>query len=457
MQNSDSVLARIAKRRLAERNAADYKKESIYGFINRVTPHFLTPHHLELMVSQLERIRAGESLRLAFSVPPRHSKTETLLHFIAKYLLENPRKQVMYITHGQDTADEMSLKCQQYYIAGGGSVNPRKKGAQRWLTEDGGGLLAVGIGGQVTGRGADLLVIDDPHKGRESADSQLEREAVHSFITGDAINRLQPKASVILNHTRWHPDDAIGHFTDLQPKLWIKFNIPAIKDDGSELWPEYWPMSELQAKRDVIGEFEWASQYMGSPRPRDGAVFKELPDDRFYDTLPDRFTAMCIGIDLAYTEKTYSDYSCAVLLGRTEDKKYYIIDVVRKQCSPVDFVDQLARLSKDYGCGNIFWYISGVEKSILPFLKNNKIHVKAEVTSKDKYTRSIEVSTAWNRGDVYLPKNARWLDIFLKEVLVFTGVSDAKDDQVDALAAAYSQIGAKHTVRILGNQRILPF
>jgi predicted phage terminase large subunit-like protein len=258
---------------------------------------------------------------------------------------------------------------------------------------------------------------------------------------------------IVVHNTRWHPEDLIGQLTSANPEMWQYINLPAISDTNTALWPTRWPLHELVELKSSVGEYEWASQYMGQPRPRGGAVFKDV---QYYDELP-RITATCIGIDLAYTNKTYADYSCAVVLGRGDDKRYYVLDVVRKQAEPPAFATELNNLSNKHGTRNIFWYISGVEKGVIPFLKNSRVNVRAEVTNKDKFTRSIDVAAAWNRGDVLLPKDAPWLDSFISEVVNFTGINDAKDDQVDALAAAYSQIGAKSTVRVLGTQKILPF
>ncbi len=468
MSLKTNVLQELAKKKLAELQAkSNTTNENLYEFFGRVSPDWLNPTHLDPIVKRLENVEK-EELQLAFSVPPRFGKTEILSHLIARFLIRNPGLTAAYCSYNAEFAQEKSANIQRYFLEGGGKLNPHKKGTARWLTEKGGGLIAVGIGGPLTGRGANLMIVDDPIKNRSEAESAVVRNNVFAWMTSTVTTRLQPKASYIVLHTRWHADDPIGRLATGQYGDWEYINLPAITEDGESLWPEFWSLDDLNKKKLAVGNYDWSALYMGSPRPRGCGVLNGInlyryPDDKdpsHADKAPTvlpRIIDTCIGIDVAYTSKSYSDYSVAVVMGRGDDGKFYVLDVVRMQSEPPQFASRVVQLKQAYGARTVFWFLSGVEKGILSFMKNAGLYVQSEVTNKDKFVRAIETSAAWNRGDILLPISAPWLDTFTSEVLAFTGVNDAKDDQVDALVAAYHLLGAKHTVRGVGTNRIFSF
>jgi predicted phage terminase large subunit-like protein len=173
---------------------------------------------------------------------------------------------------------------------------------------------------------------------------------------------------------------------------------------------------------------------MGSPLPRGGALFRDV---YFYGALPERMK-VAIGVDLAYSTKSKSDYSVAVVLGEHEGR-YYLLDVVRVQLAAPDFRVRLAALTAKYRVTPSA-YVSGLEKGVLDMFGDFGTHVRARPAIYDKFTRAQPVAAAWNAGKVLLPRNAPWLDPLVTELLAFTGVKDRKDDQVDALAAAFDSV-----------------
>jgi hypothetical protein len=145
-----------------------------------------------------------------------------------------------------------------------------------WRTPDGGGLLATGVGGPLTGHGVKLLVIDDPFKNREEADSALVRQKVYDWFTSTAMTRVEPGGSVIVVHTRWHRDDLIGRLARDEEVHWQVVNLPAIdasRDGDGSLWPERWPADALEVRRHEVGEYDWQSLYQGNPIARKGRVY----------------------------------------------------------------------------------------------------------------------------------------------------------------------------------------
>jgi predicted phage terminase large subunit-like protein len=189
---------------------------------------------------------------------------------------------------------------------------------------------------------------------------------------------------------------------------------------------------------------------MGQPRPRGSSLFKEIPESNYYTKLPER-VRYGVGYDLAYTAKTYADWSVAVVMA-TDGRNYYIVDVVRKQCDAVTFANALEELRSKYPHPVVFLaFIAGPEKGSVSLLNSRGLKLTAVPARTDKYDRAQAVSAAWNLGHVYLPKSAPWLDDFITEISHFTGVSDPKDDQVDALAGAFASLRTANVKRDLTN------
>ena len=463
------MLAKSAQQRLQKRQRKQVNdpNEGLLDFQLRVSPKFTRPEHYATDVVPILERALTEPVRLLLSAPPRHGKTELIAHLIAMYLARYPDRTVAYISYAADLSEEKSRRIREYCMRAGVEMSPHVRAASGWKTLHGGGLDAVGIGGALTGKGYNLIVIDDPFKNRQTAESIIERANIFEFCTSTALTRLEPGGSVIVTHTRWHPQDLIGVLKDNQAEGWVYINKPAINDGsdplretGAALWPDRWPVHEL-VKVKARNEYDWSSLYMGQPRPKGGAVFRgttlysELPKDPIshLKLTPKR---SAIGLDLAYTAKTYADYSVCVTALQFGDE-IYITNVRRKQCDATEFAIEL-RTERLLNPGAMFyWFIGGIEKGIVSLLKNMGIHVHAEPAKTDKFVRAQAVAAAWNAGKVKVPVDGEWVSDFLAEVLTFTGVADTHDDQVDALAAAFEPLGAKTLPRGGPRKRIVPF
>jgi predicted phage terminase large subunit-like protein len=315
----------------------------------------------------------------------------------------------------------------------------------RWVTPELGGARFTSIGGAITGVGVDVLIIDDPHKDREDAESPAAREKVWNWYIGTALDRVETGGSVLICQTRWHPDDLTGRLlTHHAQDGWEVISLPALgfdqadgtrigDDEGDALWPERWPREELlKKKRD---DYEWRSKFQQSPVGRGGALFRGA---RFYTDLPVRYR-VGKGCDLAYTAKTRADYSCAIVLLEHDDL-YYVVDVRRQQCEAPDFAAVLAGLNVSHPTGGWHWFCSTTEKGVAQLMTDKGVHVEPVLATADKFVRAQPVATAWNEGRVLLPRDAPWLKSFVDELGIFTGVGDKHDDQVDALASAFESV-----------------
>jgi hypothetical protein len=453
----------------------ELRAKSLGRFIPALTPDYREPVHLAPLLQALEALFGGRR-RLCVSVPPRHAKSDTLLHFIAWLLLRNPKARILYVTHTKSFALRQSKTARRLARACGIRLAEESNRGDEWETEAGGGLTARGIDGDITGRGFDVILVDDPVKSRKVAESSLQREAIFQWFTQDVFTRLTPTGSVMVVHTRWHVDDLIGRLVN--DKGYQRLNIRAIaiandngepdndnwkdpRDDGEALWPDGgWTVEVLDERRRLIGEYGWWSLYQGEPRPRGGAVFEE---PAYYDELPSRAYRVSYGIDLAYSKKTYADWSVCIELwredrdGHDKDGKplkplFYVVEVQRKQVKAPEFLLTLhSKQSKRRA--PMRWYAYGAELGIADFISQKVKSLEILSTSADHFQRAQPVAACWNDGRLLVPSNAAlgleeddsqpdWLVCFLDEVTNFVGAGDLHDDQVDALAAAYDVLSA---------------
>jgi hypothetical protein len=449
----------------------ELKAKSLGPFIPALSGSqgYREPRHLRVLLAQLETLHNTQR-KLCVSVPPRHGKTETLLHWFAWLLLRYPGIRILYVTHTASFALKQSKAARKLAKTAGVQLSDESNRADEWETESGGGLVARSIDGDITGRGFDIVVVDDPFKNRQAAESALQREAIYQAFKQDIYTRLTPQGSVVVVHTRWHVTDLIGRL--VKELAFEHLNIRAIavndnarpdndnwRDDrheGEALWPEGgWTTDVLGERRRIVGEYGWWSLYQGEPRPRGGAVF-EAPT--YYDELPSKAYRVGYGCDLAYSKKTSRDYSVCIEIWR-EDREgldannerlkplYYVVDVQRKQVKAPEFTLTL-RAKVSHRPGPMRWYAYGPELGVADFIKQLVPQLDVVSKSDDKFGRAQPVAATWNdsRFLVPSPKNLGlddgedmpdvWLQ-FLGELADFTGVNDVTDDQVDALAAGH--------------------
>lgn len=392
--------------------------------------------------------------RILFSVPPRHAKTETLLHFFGWALRQDPRQTHAYISYGEKIALRKSRKALAYAINGGVQIR-NGSNAGEWRTQDGGGVLATSIGGVLTGEGIDgVAVVDDPVKDRATAESSTYREKAKEWFTDTFLTRLEPGASCIVVMTRWHPDDLVGWLMKDFSDEWDVINLPALSEDGLEtpLWPERWPKEALEEKRRNTTDYTWASLYQGRPRPKGAEVFGE---PRVWTELPVVFRPGR-GLDLAYTAKTKADWSvlvtCVVAPGHDKWGRpaacYYVVDVLRKQCQAPEFQEHMRRHIKGRWPRTPIWIYgaNGPEAGAIDLMRGGEKGLRQLVRLPavgDKFVRASPLAAAWNAGRVLVPEDSEafpWVDEYVAEHVAFTGVGDAQDDQVDASAAMYDSV-----------------
>ena len=400
-------------------------------FIPAIEPRYSEPRHLAPVVRVFERIDAGEEVFATVSAPPRIWKTELILIAIAWLLKRNPRRRIGLVGYAQDFIERKSWRAREYARRARVPLHPDLQTKAYWRTGVGeGGVIATSTQGQIVGEGVDVLIGDDLVKDRVSAESSLSRERLHEAWTDVFLTRLEPNGSAIECGHRWHVEDEIGK---LVADGWEEIRLAALDSEGRALCPQRFSAAQYAAIRERIGEYAWASLYMQSPRPRGGALFADV---HTYETLPAAYRVV-IGIDLAYVAKTRADYSVAVVCFVDHEGRFYVVDVIRRQCAAPDFAATLTVLHTKYPTATFASYVSGVERGSLDFMARNGVAVTALHAREDKFARSQLTAASWNVGRILVPQKARWLDAFIEEIVAFTGVTDRNDDQIDALVSAH--------------------
>lgn len=416
--------------------------------------------HLVLIRYYLRLIDSGAIKRLMLFLPPRHGKSEqTTIRYPAWRLSQNPEERIIIAAYNQILAEKFSRKTRRF-VQADGTLSRERKAVYDWETEQGGGVRAVGVGGGITGQGGNLIVVDDPVKNREEANSQVYRDKVYDWFTDDLYTRLEPGAAIIIIQTRWHEDDLSGRLLQEEKEgnlegsePWTVVKIPAeAKEDepslpdgvgrkkGEALWPARYPLPALvDLKNRLKGSYY--ALFQQEPQPEEGTIFKIGYFDRLrHENIPERktFSYVLSAWDTAFKDKESADYSATVTAGILGNR-IYILDAWRERLefpalnSAIRARWELHRPNwigiEDKGSGT-----SAVQTiqaaTLLPI-------VPVSTGGLSKEERARLVSGLCQSGRVVIPATA-WGDALLDELIRFP--TGAHDDFVDAFVYVLSQV-----------------
>jgi predicted phage terminase large subunit-like protein len=434
-------------------------------------PKLLFPEHLQRIDNEIvETIAAAEQEQsdrpqiLLVAVPPRHGKS-TLISRLAPawYLGTFPERRVMLASYEADFAAQWGMKARDLLEEHGPTlfgvrVSRRSRSARRWDLEGSeGGMVSVGVGGAMTGRGADVMIIDDPVKNAEQAMSEVIRERQWDWWQATARSRLEPGAVVVVLMTRWHEADLGGKLIaasasgEGDPVREIR--LPALGEDadplgrerGDALWPQRYPRESLHATKAAVGPYWFSAMYQGRPTPDEGGVFDrkdfryfEMKGERAHFRLPDGtpkeidpdYCAKATYVDLAVSEKETADYTVVMRVWVTEDRELLIHDLIRKR---IPGPAQPEFLAQNH-IGTIKVESIGYQVALIQALRERGLPVEEVRPDKDKVTRASAAGALYKAGKIYHRRGAEWLHDFEAELLAFP--AGEHDDQVDALAYA---------------------
>jgi len=413
------------------------------------------PHH-RLIARHLEAVERGEIRRLMITMPPRHGKSMLASEFFpAWYLGRNPNHYVVTATYAQELADDFGRKVKNQIeddafraIFPGVGLADDSKSAKRFHIEGSAGgyehglnqrgaFYAVGVGGPLTGRGAHLLLIDDPVKNREDADSEVIRKKTKDWYTSTAYTRLMPGGCVVVIQTRWHEADLSGWLQEEhEHEGWVVLNLPAISDDGKALWPEQYPVEELERIKRALPPRDWSALYQQRPAPDTGDYFKR-EWVHLVDHLPPRETMLVYGgSDYAVTSNG-GDFTVHGLVGLDPEGNPWLLDMWRQQASSDVWVDAFCDLVLKWKPVGWAEETGQIKSGVGPFLIKRMMEKGAYVAREQFATRGDKAVRAQSfRGliatrGLRIHKDAPFATDLITEMMSFpVGVHD---DQVDML------------------------
>jgi predicted phage terminase large subunit-like protein len=430
------------------------QKKHNYSFaqwLPKVTPNWTWdwPHQLYIY-SALQRVTDGETKRLMIFMPPRHTKTETVtVRYTAYRLEQDPEMNVILGSYNQHLANRFSRKIKRV-VESRIDMSKDRNAMEEWETAKGGGFRAVGVGGGITGFGGDLIMIDDPVKSREEAESEVFRNKCWDWFNDDLYTRLEPDAAIILTMTRWHEDDLAGRLLeDMRSggEKWEVVSLPAIAEEddamgrkvGEALCPDRYDLETL-TKIKTKGSYSFDALYQQRPTAKSGSFF-QVDKLQVVDAIPAGLEA-CRGWDQAATPGG-GDYTAGVRITEADaDGIFYVTDVVRgqwdtatrdrtiKQTAALDGVTTAIAGEQEGGSGG-----KGQAENFVRMLAGYS--VSTEPSTGAKTVRADPFSSQVNAGNVKLLRGD-WNRAYIDELRKFP--LGKHDDQVDASAVAFKQV-----------------
>ena len=446
-----SLGAHEAAQVLLERRQA---REQLLPFVTLTKPDFEIGRHHEMISQCLERVESGEIVRQMIFTPPRHTKSELATRrFPAWYLGRRPDAQVISASYNSELASDFGREVRNLIntpvyaqIFPGVGLSEDSQAANRWHLKSGGQYIAAGVGTAITGRGAHLIIVDDPIKDRQEADSETVRQRIWDWYRSVLYTRLMPGGSIVLIQTRWHDDDLAGRLLAEAGEggdQWEVVELPALARDndplgrmkGEALWPEWYPEDRLIQIKSVIGSRDWSALYQQEPQAEEGGFF--LAD--WFKTVSEPPEGLRIyGASDYATKDGEGDWTVHGICGVDEQDNMYMLDMWRGQTSSdvgvesfLDLVDRWKPLQWAEEAGQI-------RASLDPYITTRQRErrsycVRTPFTSRfDKRSRARAIQARMSAGKVFFVRNAPWLEELRLEMLRFD--AGRHDDQVDVMS-----------------------
>lgn len=418
-------------------------------------PGYVEGHHIHTICETIESFLQSDRRGLMISMPPRHMKSTIGAECLpAWWLSRHPQGEVIIASYNQTQARKISRACRQRFD---GDMHRMIFGATEFSIDAADefqisgklngrpSLIAAGVGSGLTGSGGDLIIIDDPVKDMEEADSETMRDKVYDWYTSVASTRLSPGGHIILIMTRWHHDDLAGRILNDDADSWQVLNLPAIDTEGRALWPERFPVPDLESKRAAMGSRVFEALYQGRPTPLEGGMFKR--DWIRYDSpMTGERIARCRYWDKAATAGG-GDWTVGALLSM-QDGRYCIEDIVRLQGSPYDVQQTIRRTAERDGPGVRIRMEQEPGSSGVDVIDHYAREVlvgydfRADKVTGDKALRAGTMAAAMECGNLWIARGA-WNRELVDELLEFP--LGSHDDQVDACSGAFRELAGNQS------------
>ena len=455
----------------AERISRIRSSNHLEPFVERMTPDFQPGWHITEMCEMAEKLEFGtrnprvvDALRrLIVTMPPRHAKSQTYSRCLPLwYLARNPSHEVMVICYGDELAKEHGDWCKNAsndplfkQVFPDLIIRRDSKSKNRMLTNKGGGIRFLGTDAAITGKGAHLLIIDDPIKNSGEADSLVESEKLwKNFWTG-MMTRLAPGAAVVVMHTRWHTADLIGRILTQEkekkktgPRKYVQINYPAIAEEdekyrkkGEALHPARFTLEELQELQENMARRDWLALYQQRPVDEEGNFFK---NDHFNFYSPEQLPKtlyIYISTDFAVSTKSHADFTCIWPYGvDTHGNIWFLADFVHAKLDSGASVRALVDLAKRHQPIHVEIEAGVIRAAIGPIIdmecdrQKTYFSIVSPNPAADKITRAVPAQAMFEMGKIYLPDTQRVHFNIVPELLAFD--KGIHDDAVDTIAMA---------------------
>ena len=451
----------------------DLAEHDLGLFIELHSAPYQSPEHLRPLLEALDR-SMREPVYALVEAPPRHGKTETILHGMARRLRYRPTHNLHYCSYSAPIALRKSRKAREVAARAGVWTGDEKVTRNRfdpsqavsyWQTIDGGSFTAGGRGGAFVGDGSDMTVYDDPLKNREEAESPVYQEKVLETWRGTLANRIEPGGSAFVTHQPWNDFDPIA-VLKAEPagpdgQTWETISLPAVIDavydektgrliGGVPLWPARWSLAALARTKNLVKDYNWHSQYTLERRPRGTTLFREaaryvtpridgavvmiscdpgIEEDKMKDS-SGIFVASCYRLPSPHCTKEHPDYDVHMDVLLAEDEWRDIPDLL-------DYLETLQAVTFK-GAPILLEEVSAFKAlSQIARRLNKRLQLYPVVPKGNKYLRAQPTSEAWNKGRIRTPMDAPWVASFHAEARRFTGKAGGKDNRIDAMTQLF--------------------
>lgn len=433
-------------------------RERFIAFVKQMWPSFISGRHHLKMADAFERVVAGKCKRLIINMPPRHTKSEFASYLLVAWFLGlYPDKKVIQASHTAELAVGFGRKVRNlvdtedyHKIFPELVLQADSKAAGRWNTSRGGDYFAIGVGGAVTGKGADLLIIDDPHSEQEAALAETSPDIYnksYEWYTSGPRQRLQPNAAIVIVMTRWSKRDLTGQVLKAAAQRggeeWEVIEFPAILPSGNALWPEFWSLEELEALRNELPNAKWMAQYQQNPTSDISALVKREWWQKWEGERPPQCNFTLMSWDTAFEKSERADYSALTTWG-----VFYHPDATGKQQANIILLNALRERAefprlkqialeqyKEWKPDSVIIEKKASGAPLIYELRAMGIAVQEFTPSKgnDKISRLNAVADLFASNRVWAP-NTYWAEEVINEVAEFP--AGEHDDFVDSVSLA---------------------
>jgi predicted phage terminase large subunit-like protein len=440
---------------LLEMDRIERCKESFLFFVTQMWPAFISGKHHQIMAEAFERVASGQLKRLIINMPPRHTKSEFASYLLPAWFLgKYPEKKIIQTAHTAELAVGFGRKVRNLVQSDGyGKVFDTKlssdsKAAGRWNTHLGGDYFAIGVGGAVTGKGADLLIIDDPHSEQEAKQGNpAVFDSVYEWYTSGPRQRLQPGGAIIIVMTRWSKRDLTGQILKNAEKdgvnEWEVIDFPAILPSGTPLWPGFWKKEELEALKAELPVAKWEAQYQQNPTSEEGAIVKRDQWQIWEKSDPPSCEYVIQSWDTAFEKNNRADYSACTTWGvfqhpnKNGDLRPNIIllDAFKQRMEFPELKKKAFDMWREWNPDTLLVEKRAAGAPLIYEMRKIGIPLSEYTPGKgsDKIARVNAISDLFASGVVWCPET-RWADEVMEEMASFP--NGDHDDLVDSSSQA---------------------